>query len=271
MVNTKRMLIAPIDIKTWYYDEVSMETAYKRLNALKKLGYDRCFLVVEKIGVQKYVLLEGYREYAALITLQPNVAVPCYVVEHKEQSSEQEQMIKILRKVVPLETTSWIFKNIHVMELIDKYKMEIKDIARLIGQDTSQVKKWVLDSRIPVRIRDLAYQNEALTMVKNICQSINIYEEFKPYLYERGVKPQGHKDRLKAIDFELLVLFCKTNRMPLSLLLDGTAVKTLIDKLLQTRFMIPELWRELLYEWFPHHFHHHYSPQNRASSEDSFH
>jgi hypothetical protein len=93
----------------------------------------------------------------------------------------------------------------------------------------------------------------------------------EPYLYERCVKPQGHKDRLKAIDFELLVLFCKTNRMPLSLLLDGTAVKTLIDKLLQTRFMIPELWRELLYEWFPHHFHHHYSPQNRASSEDSFH
>ncbi|WP_044747624.1 hypothetical protein [Bacillus alveayuensis] len=61
MVVTKRMLIAPCDIKTWYYDEVSMQTAYKRLNALKKLGYDLCLLVVGKIGVQKYVLLEGYQ------------------------------------------------------------------------------------------------------------------------------------------------------------------------------------------------------------------
>jgi hypothetical protein len=76
---------------------------------------------------------------------------------------------------------------------------------------------------------------------------------------------------LKAFDFELLVLFCKTNRMPLSLLLDGTAVKALIDKLLQTRFMIPEFWRELLYEWFPHPFHYHHSSQNGDSSEDSFH
>ncbi|UOE77596.1 hypothetical protein ACNR9V_12945 [Parageobacillus thermoglucosidasius] len=157
------------------------------------------------------------------------------------------------------------------MELIDKYKMEIKDIARLIGQDTSQVKRWVLDSRIPVRIRHLAYQNEAMTMVKNICQSLNIYEEFKPYLYERAVKPQGHKDRLKDIDFELLVLFCKTNRIPLSLLSDATDVESLVEKVLRTRFMIPDFWRKLLPEWFPHHFHHHYSPQNQDPSEDFFH
>jgi hypothetical protein len=108
-------------------------------------------------------------------------------------------------------------------------------------------------------------------MVKNICQSINIYEEFKPYLYERAVKPQGHKDRLEDIDFKLLVLFCKTNRIPLSLLSDATDVEGLIEKVLRTRFVIPNFWNKLLCEWFPHHFPHHYPPQNGDSSEDFFH
>jgi len=31
MARAKRMLIAPIDIRTWYYDEISIQTADKRL------------------------------------------------------------------------------------------------------------------------------------------------------------------------------------------------------------------------------------------------
>jgi len=65
-------------------------------------------------------LLEGYREYSAFIALQPHVAIPCLVVENERKSSKRELNIKILRKAVPLETTSWIFKNTQVRELLNK-------------------------------------------------------------------------------------------------------------------------------------------------------
>jgi len=248
------MLIAPMDIKTWYYDEVSVQTAYKRLNALQKLGYDRCWLVVEKVGFQQYVLLEEYREYSAFLALQPNVAIPCLVVENERKSSEKELIIKILRKTVPLETTSWNFKNAHVKELMHKYGMEIKEIARLIGQDASKVKSWTYSARIPARIQHLVYENKAKKIVDDICRSINIYEELKPYLYERAVKPKGHPDRLKHFDLELFVLFCKTTPIPRSLLQNAADAEHLVDKVLGTKWMIPDFWKQSLPEWFPHHF-----------------
>ncbi|WP_027410037.1 hypothetical protein [Anoxybacteroides tepidamans] len=271
MVRPKKMLIAPMDIKTWYYDEISVPTAYKRLNALQRLGYDRCWLVVEKVGFQQYVLLEGYREYSAFIALQPDVAIPCLVVENERKSSEQELIIKILRKAVPLETTSWNFKNAHVRELMNKYGMEIKEIVRLIGQDASQVKSWTHNTRIPVHIQHLAYENRATKMVDNICKSINIHEELKPYLYERAVKPKGHQDRLKPIDLELFVSFCKTIPIPRPLLQNAADAEHLVDKVLRTRWMIPDFWQQLLPEWFPHYFPRHSSPQDADSPENFLH
>lgn len=203
----KLMSIRPIHINTFYYDPVSEDTAYNRLRSLNSLGYDRYVLVVEKISFQKYILIEGFREYSALKFLQQNKPVFCNVIN---TTNEKERLLRILIKVITLETTSWYFKYLHIQKLMVDYHMKPEEISNAINQPLSKINKFLYRSDIPEYIRELADLNGASNILLNkIASSRVLHDTIRRLLFTRAVLPQNHPHRLKERQLEHVKLFCR--------------------------------------------------------------
>jgi len=246
----RHQLICPSNLKVFYYDEISTKRRAKGIVQAVKKGRIHPF-VVEKSDDDQYVLVKGFLEYSAYVMLQPNEYAPCLVYP---ESSERARLIRILTTSIPLEKTSWLFKNVHIMKLIDDYKMDPKEIARECGFETSKIKSYILSSRIPLHIRSLAIEMNAKTVIESICQSTTIPDEMKNILYERAILSRDKLNRLDGKKFNLMKYFCSECYFPNYLLHDNEKLEALVDELLINMFDLSDHFKQILRAYLKKHF-----------------
>ncbi|MGF7185305.1 hypothetical protein GGQ84_001391 [Desulfitispora alkaliphila] len=236
--------ILPTNISTFYYDKISKDTAQKRLRALDSLDYHRSVLVVEEISSHKYILIEGFREYSAIILLQPNKLILCNLVN---STNEKKRLLRILKKVITLEATSWCFKHFHIKKLINDYHMNPIEISNAINQPISFINRYLYHDTIPDHIRRLSdINNASKTLLNKIARSQILNDNMRILLFERAVRPKNHPQRLKERQLEHVKLFL--NNFSLSKIEHDNPNfnASLLDSLLEGDMQLLSYWENLL-------------------------
>jgi len=240
----KYVNIRPDNIDTFYYDKISEDTAQKRLRTLNNLGYNRYVLVVEKISSHKYILIEGFSEYSALILLQPTNPIFCNSIN---PTNEKKQLLRILSKVITLEKTSWCFKYFHIKKLIDDYNMEPIEISNAINQPVSTINRFLYHNKIPEYILHLASLNNASnTLLYKIASSQVLNEAMRILLFERAVQPKNNPLRLKERQFEHVKLFCSNIKLSEKERKNPNFNASLLEKILEGDMQLLSNWQNLL-------------------------
>jgi hypothetical protein len=238
-MTAKSMLICPTNIVTYYHDVIRNEDRAKKIVQAERARKNRIIpLVVEEVTKGKFVLIEKFEYYSALIQIQPNVRVPCLVYPG---TSNEKRLTHILKISIPLEKgTSWLFKNEHVMKLKQDHYLSDSEIARKINCKTSIINRYTLDTRIPKHIRAKALKMEAKTVLEKIASSIAIPKEVKIILYKKAIIEKGNDFRLTGKKFEYMKEFFATNLLPDTLLKNKQNLEILINKLVSSNFEIRE-------------------------------
>ena len=225
-----------------------MENAKNIVNA-ERIRKSRVIpLVVEEIAKGKYVLIEKFEYYSSLLKVLPDVPVPCLIYP---ATSDIERLIHILKISIPLEKgTSWLFKNEHIMKLIQDHNLSDKEIARLTNNNVAVIKRYILDTRIPFHIREKALEMKAKGVLEDIAKSTVFPEEVKMILYEKAILEKGNVFRLTNKKFNYMKEF-------FSVLLDTQSINTidlesLINWLLFTNFKIKDHMNNLLNSFYSH-------------------
>ena len=248
-MTTKNILICPSDITTYYYEEIkSTENANNIIHAVNTRKGRTIPLVAEEVAKRKYLLIEEFQYYFALMKIQPNTRVPCLIYPN---TSDEERLIHILKTSIPRDKgISWLFKNVHVMNLIQGAGLTVSEIARKADFKTEIIKRYVLDTRIPEHIRTKAYEMEAKTVLEKICKSRTFPDEAKMILYEKAVIEKGNAFRLTGEKYHYMERFwssCKPLLVPS--LWNKTELENLINMLLFTNFQIREHMIRLLHSF----------------------
>ncbi|WP_339213321.1 hypothetical protein [Ornithinibacillus sp. FSL M8-0202] len=220
---------------TYYHDEIKSDERAKRIIDAVNAKKNRVIpLVAEEFSPEKYVLLENFEYYSSLLKIRPYVRVPCLVYP---KTSEVDRLIQILKVTIPLEKgTSWLFKNEHIMRLVDVHNMSIRNIANLTNCSISKINSYILNREIPIHIREVAIQAEAKTVLESICKSTVIPKPLKPILYEKAIIEKGSSHRLNIQKLQLLKHFCSVTEIPIFILDSRSLLKRLIDQLVSTNF-----------------------------------
>ncbi|MDV2582203.1 hypothetical protein [Alkalibacillus haloalkaliphilus] len=250
-MTTKSELIRPRNIETYYYDEIKNESRAKQIVQAEIASKRRVMqLVVEEVTRDKYILIEGFIYYSAIVTDQPNVKIPCRV---HPSTSDEERLIHILKTGVPLEKgTSWLFKNEHVMKLIQDHNLTESEIANKTNLNLATVNRYILDNRIPLHIREKAIEMKAKTVLEKICSSTVIPEQVKSILYEKAIIKPGNAYRLTGRKFDYMKVFCSSCTIPDALLNNSFALEHLINELLYSNFKIKKHMNSLLSSFLNH-------------------
>lgn len=199
-MTSKNMLIFPRDIRTYSHDDMkNEERAWKIVEAHKASKNNPIALVVEEVGNEEYILIENFIYYAARLKTQPDIHIPCLVYPG---TSDEERLLHILKISIPLEKgTRWLFKNENVMRLKEIHGLQDKEIARKVNCSESVIKHYILDTRIPPKIRDKAIKMEAKTVLDQIASSTVIPPEAKDILYKKAIIEKGNDQRLTGKKF----------------------------------------------------------------------
>jgi len=241
----KPMLISPRNILTYYYDEIINEDRAKRIILAENAKKSRIItLVAEEVSRGKYILIEKFEYYSALMKISPDTRVPVLVYSN---TSDVERLLHILKVTTPLEKgTSWLFKNEHVMKLIEEHNLSEREIANRTNLNISTINGFILDRRIPPHIREKATKLKAKTVLVKICHSTVIPEEIKNILFEKAIIEEGNNYRLTGTKFNYMKEFCSSNQFPQSLLKNTIELENLINNLLFTNFEITDHMSYLL-------------------------
>ncbi|ADC49353.1 hypothetical protein BpOF4_06475 [Alkalihalophilus pseudofirmus OF4] len=240
----KVMYLQLNNIQTFYYDKVSKDTANQRLSLINHADYLRYSLVVEHVGFQHYVLIEGYNEFSALKALDRSIKVFCNVIA---PTDEKTQLLRILRKVIPFERASWRFNHYHIKILQEKYQMTSQDISREIWQKRRKVEEYIYRKDIPMNIIALAEKNNAsMTLVNDIAKSQTILPAAKEVLFNLAVLPKDHAFRLKTRSFEhVKLLFGKLSNYE-NIFSDSKLVRSLTYHALNSDNHLLSSWQQIL-------------------------
>ncbi|MFC3040711.1 hypothetical protein ACFOGI_10670 [Virgibacillus xinjiangensis] len=252
VMTTKSMLLCPRDIITYYHDEIRNEERAKRIvQAEKARKSGKVRLAVEEVAKGEYILIERFEYYSALLKTQPDVRVPCFVYPG---TSDVERLIHILKISIPLKGTSWLFKNEHVMKLIQNHGLLERDIAKKTYYKTAIIKYYILDTRIPQNIRERALQMKAKTVLEEIARSTVIPEEVKMILYSNAIIEQGNDFRLTGKKLDYMKEFCSVCFFPDTLLKNTSDLdlERLINYLISKNFEIKEHMTSLLDSFLSH-------------------
>ena len=244
-MTTKSMLICPSNIVTYYHDEIKNEDRAKKIVQAERARKSRIIpLVAEEVAKGKYILIEKFEYYSALMKAQPDVRVPCLVYPG---TSDKERLFHILKISIPLEKgTSWLFKNEHVMKLKQDYDLTDREIAKKANCNIGTINRYTLDTRIPPHIREKALEMEAKTVLEKVCSSKVIPEELKTILYEKAIIEQGNGYRLTGKKFDYMKEFCSSCTLPPLLLKNTPELEKLTNELLSNNFEISKHMMRLL-------------------------
>ncbi|MDQ0220688.1 hypothetical protein ELQ35_01880 [Peribacillus cavernae] len=238
----KTVLVSLNDIEAYYIDEIINEDRAKRMiHAFRKS--EMIHFVLEQTISGKYILVNGFSAFSAFRKVHPEITVLAYL---KPETSEKERLIHILSVTFPLERTSWVFKNEHVMRLIYDHNMEIAEVARMTNQTQNKIKECIADIRIPLHIRQVMVMREARTVVNKICSSTVIPENLKPLFYEYAVLRKGNKYRLSTLDFSYLIDFFNLVSLPSYLKEFNPTSRQFFSKLLANYFYLANHYQQLI-------------------------
>lgn len=240
-MSTKKKLIRPTEINNFYVDEITNDSdAYRIIHAVRRR--DLFPFVVEQIERGKFILISGFKEFSAYLKTHPHTYIP---VQVQPRTNEMERLIKILEITIPLKDTSWIFKNEHVMRLIDDFNLNENEIAIATNQTPSKIRSYILDRRIPFHIRQVAIERRAKTVVTNICQSTVASENMKRFLYDRAILPENDERRCTSKKLTQFMEFCRANHNDI-LQIGESDLEELIEWLFINDFFMSPHFRLLL-------------------------
>ncbi|MFY3790504.1 hypothetical protein ACOQFO_02110 [Ureibacillus sp. MALMAid1270] len=238
-MTVKSKIINLGNIVTYYHDEIMNMERAKNIVYAERIRKSRLIpLVVEEIAKGKYVLIEKFEYYSSLLKVLPNVPVPCLIYP---ATTDIERLIHILKISIPLEKgTSWLFKNEHVMKLIQDYNLSDKEIARLTNYNLAVIRRYILDTRIPFHIREKALEMKSKGVLEDIARSTIFPEEVKMILYEKAILRKGNVCRLTRKKFNYMKVFFSICVLPESILKNTTDLENLISWLLFSNFKIED-------------------------------
>jgi hypothetical protein len=244
-MSAKNMLLDLRDITTFYHDEIkNYDRARRVINAEESKKNKIANITVEKLSSGGYIVIEDFDFYSAWVTLKSSTPLLCLV---NPCTSEKQRLLHILKSAIsPSSRSSWRFKSEHVKQLIEVHSMTVKDIARHLEVETERIDQYILDNRIPDKIRDLVLPMNAKTVVEKIRKAREIPEELKFILYKRAVLNKGEKNKLTGNKYEKMKTLCSLNVYPPKLLSDTAELERIVDELISSDFEIERHMQSLL-------------------------
>ncbi|KAA0548456.1 hypothetical protein FZW96_07735 [Bacillus sp. BGMRC 2118] len=245
MTSSPIRLICIDDIEAYYTDP--MDNLVRARQILHATRVRELFPIsVEKLQNGTYQLISGSKVYEAYNKLYPGTYIPIVMLP---TTTEIERLIKIITISIPLEKgTSWLFKNEHIMLLLERHNLSVEFIARETNLPLSVINNYVLDRRIPPHIRPFVIERGAKTVVDKICRSRLFPEQVRSILFEKAILLNPNSLRLDGKKYEYFKQFYEAvhNRIPIALLNDSVELEKFIDMLLITNFDLEHHWRSLL-------------------------
>lgn len=199
--------------------------------------------VIEKTKDGRYMLIKGFREYAAFMEVQPEYRIKCSVVP---ALTEKHRLLRIIRYTLTNHQITWLFKYKHLSKLIHKHYMTPDKIAHETKLPLELIKEHLFDTRIPIHIQNQASILGVREILDEIRFSSSIPPEMKPILYKRSILPNEHMNRIDRQKLFYLQQFCSSCYIPDYLLYNLELLEQFIDELLSTNFQLSTHWNKLL-------------------------
>lgn len=257
-VTTKSMLVNPANIQTYYHEQSISKTLAEQIIEAENSKKSRVItLVAEEVSKGEYILIEKFEYYSALMKIKPYYHIPCLVYP---ATSEKERLLHILKVSIPLEKAwiiGWLFKNKHVLLLMENHQMTINEIAAYTNQSPARIRSFLRDERIPIEIWEEALKVNAKTVVEKVASNTVIPKQIKTILYKRAVLPKSYGNRLTGKKFEYMKDFFTKEVISGKVLKDERRLERMVDSMLYDNFNLKGHFNNLFNSFFLNNGHYH--------------